>query len=197
MLVEAQVIEAKCVSKRAFDAESKDARHQVKNGLDRIGKAFSPTQEYLDGLYWDDQFYRAVVGNLILDEEQYTIWENFEQDFRNRNYAFSIIGHSRVYCYEGELSDEGAYPLTNPNGTTEMFVHRAGRRRLLAVLADLLRSEEDSEALMAMYTLPVAEIQQAHDVVKAAIGSAPDAPMPAVKTDPVQLVQRQRWHRLR
>ncbi len=164
LLVEAQVIEAKCVSKGVFDQESKDAKRQVAIGLDRMEKAFSPTQAYLDSLYWHDQFYRAVVGNFMLDEEQYETWDAFEYDFRQCNYAFAITGHSRVYCYEGEVNDEGTNPqslsASDINGTVDKFVHRTGRRGLLTVLADLVRSGDNGNELMALYTPPVDEPQE-------------------------------------
>jgi hypothetical protein len=181
LVIDAQVIEAKCVGQAAFDRESTDAQQQVVQGVSRLATAFAPDADHLDGLFWQDQFYRAVVGNLVLDPHQHDVWDTYADAFRTGDYTLMMSGQSWVFCYDGQttatLSNQRAEGLLNtraPNAPAcPLYYHHIGRSGLRAVLRDLLEATGKLEELTALWELRADETQEPLPLVSEPVSPAP------------------------
>jgi hypothetical protein len=138
-----EVLEAKCVGELSFASEARDAQLQVLNGVGRFAPAFAPGATHLDALYWYDQLYRAVTGNLKVQPEQQDAWELFRDQLQTGSFHLDLSGHTWVFCYDGQaevINGPHEEPFGGPiNTETELPLraHHYGRNELAQLLGAL------------------------------------------------------------
>jgi len=141
-----EVIEAKCVGFASFEAEARDARGQVIQGVRRLVYAFASGGRHIDALYWYDQLYRAVIGNLQVDTEQQELWELFRARLHSGDFHFDMEGHSWAFCYDGQVTTTGGPREHEFEGLQEEFAnvrlraHHYGRSELCRTLRELVET---------------------------------------------------------
>lgn len=139
-----EVIEAKCVGEASFSAEARDAQRQVRQGIGRLARTFAAGGAHLDALYWYDQFYRAVIGNLKVALGQQEIWELFRAELHSGNFRMHTEGHSWVFCYDGQVGEcagpheYGFDPADEELGDILLREHHYGRSELSRALRALV-----------------------------------------------------------
>jgi hypothetical protein len=141
-----EVIEAKCVGQPSFDAEAQDAQRQVLQGVGRLAYAFAAGSEHLDALYWYDQLYRSVIGNLQVELEQQELWELFRTHLHSGTFQFEMEGHSWAFCYDGRVAEDDGpneHDFALPVGQLEhikLRAHHYGRNELCQALRELVEA---------------------------------------------------------
>jgi hypothetical protein len=143
-----QVLEAKCVGELSFAAEALDAEEQVRRGINRLAQAFAPGGAHLDALFWYDQLYRAVAGNLAVDPEQQALWNLFRERIHTGAFTLDLSGHSWIFCYDGQ-GDLINGPVERPFALlaqeapeVTLRAHHYGRNELAALLSELIRAHD-------------------------------------------------------
>ncbi|MFO7167758.1 MAG: DNA translocase FtsK [Chloroflexota bacterium] len=142
----AEVLEAKCVGQLSFEAESLDAQRQVRQGVERLARAFAAGGEHLDALYWYDQLYRAVIGNLEVEFDQQELWELFRARLYRGDFRFEIEGHSWAFCYDGQVGagdgpEEHRFAgLSEDLADVPLVSHHYGRSELSQALRALVEA---------------------------------------------------------
>jgi hypothetical protein len=142
----AQVLEAKCVGVLSFDAEALDAQRQVRQGVGRLSRAFAPGGNHLDALYWYDQLYRALIGNLQVELEQQELWELFRARIHRGEFSFTIEGHAWVFCYDGQVGPGDGPEVArfterdDDAANMPLWSHHYGRSALCRALRELVES---------------------------------------------------------
>ncbi len=145
-VIELQIIETKCVNVGAFEKETRDARLQVRSGVSRLINAFRPGKEHLDALYWYDQLYRAIAGNVQLTDEQHTLWSAVSNSLIQGNFQLVASGHSWIFCYDGQagVTNGADVRLLEERASAAPEVplheHRYGQRELVNVLRALIQT---------------------------------------------------------
>lgn len=162
-LLHLEVLEAKCVGEPNMAVEAQDAQIQVRNGVNRLAPAFAPGNTHLDALYWYDQLYRAIVGNLRVKPEHQHIWEQFRDQLHLGGFGREFSGHSWIFCYDGQaelVDDPAEQPFAaQASEATEvpLFAHHYGRNGLSRLLRVLVSARGGPEAPDAAFALsPVA-----------------------------------------
>lgn len=162
-LLHLEVLEAKCVGEPNMAVEAQDAQIQVRNGVNRLAPAFAPGNTHLDALYWYDQLYRAIVGNLRVKPEHQHIWERFRDQLHLGGFGREFSGHSWIFCYDGQaelVDDPAEQPFAaQASEATEvpLFAHHYGRNGLSRLLRALVSARGGPEAPDAAFALsPVA-----------------------------------------
>jgi len=141
-----QVIEAKCVGELSFATEAADAEDQVLSGVNRLARTFAPGALHIDALYWYDQLYRAIVGNLKVRPDQQEVWELVRDCLHTGAFAREMYGHTWVFCYDGQADiTDGAPEAPFAKSASEepnipLYAHHLGRNEL----AGLLRALNDA-----------------------------------------------------
>ncbi|NJM05982.1 DNA translocase FtsK [Candidatus Gracilibacteria bacterium] len=167
LLLHLEILEAKCIGELSFASEARDAEVQVQSGMARLLPAFTPQHEHLDALYWYDQLYRAVTGNLKVQPEQRELWELFRDQLQTGVFQLDISGHTWVFCYDGQ-ADIVDGPLERPFaiGTNDalqvpLYAHHYGRNELAGLLNQLTHIGQPSEELpiWAQQPMPAAYTQ--------------------------------------
>lgn len=155
-----EVLEAKCVGEISFDAEASDAQTQVRAGVGRLAAAFAPGYQHLDALYWYDQLYRAVVGNLVVLPAQQELWELFRERLHTGDFALELSGHAWVFCYDGQ-ADVETDGSTQPFASREtdvpgvpLLAHHHGRNELAGLLSALVRARGGPETPPEIWDQP-------------------------------------------
>jgi hypothetical protein len=144
----AEVLEAKCVGQGSFDAEAADAQEQVRRGVGRLSQAFASGAAHLDALYWYDQLYRAVTGNLHMRIEQEHLWSLFRDRLYQGAFHLSMSGHTWAFCYDGQARmTDGSEELPfakQSEGAPEvpLLAHHFGRNELCQILRTLIEARE-------------------------------------------------------
>jgi hypothetical protein len=142
----AEVLEAKCVGELSFDAEALDAQRQVRQGIGRLSRAFAPGGKHLDALYWYDQLYRALIGNLEVDLEQQELCELLRARLQGGAFSITIEGHAWAFCYDGQIGShdrpEVARFAERDDDATDvpLWSHHYGRSALCRSLRELVES---------------------------------------------------------
>ena len=142
-----EVVETKCVGQANFAPETASAKRQTMQGVNRLAPAWTPGARHLDALYWYDQFYRAVVGNLAVERDRMRLWEAFRRRLPNGDFTLDLSGHSWVFCHDGSGSvafgqphEDGPFGFTAPDAPdcalTYHHYGRAGLRRALRELVE-------------------------------------------------------------
>lgn len=141
-----EILEAKCVGQLSFAAEAADAEEQVRRGVGRLAPAFTAGHEHLDALYWYDQLYRAVVGNLAVELEQQPLWELFRERLHVGAFEATVEGHAWAFCYDGQAG-EVACPDEHAIGKpaegapyVPLQAHHYGRNDLCHALRELIEA---------------------------------------------------------
>lgn len=153
-----EVIEAKCVGWLSFEREAADAETQVRRGVSRLAPAFAQGAGHLDALYWYDQLYRAVVGNLQVELEQQELWELLRDRLHRGDFQVSVEGHSWAFCYDGQpdLADgPGGRPFAKAaEGAPKvpLWAHHYGRNELCLALRELIEAGGAPPAPAEMWT---------------------------------------------
>jgi hypothetical protein len=169
----AEILEAKCVGQGSFDVEAHDAQEQVRRGVSRLGRAFASGAAHLDALYWYDQLYRAVTGNIHLAIEQEELWALFRDRLYHGAFTLELSGHTWALCYDGQAGIAGG-PETRafekpaadlPD--VPLWAHHYGRNELCQSLRALIEAREGLSATPEMWA-PAPEqpapAEQAEDV---------------------------------
>jgi hypothetical protein len=146
LLLHLKILEAKCVSQPAFAVEAADAEEQVRRGVSRLARAFASGYTHLDALFWYDQLYRAVAGNLTLELEQQPLWELFRERLHTGAFVATVEGHAWAFCYNAQVAGVGAgeYPSSKPApGAPEVPIraHHYGRNELCQMLRELIAAD--------------------------------------------------------
>jgi hypothetical protein len=144
--LDVQVLETKCVGEISFDSEAADAEEQVRRGISRLAQAFAPGDAHLDALFWYDQLYRAVAGNLAVEPEQQELWELFRDQLHTGVFQLDLSGHTWIFCYDGQ-AEVSAGPAERPFfsqvlDAPEILLraHHYGRNELAGLLSTLIRA---------------------------------------------------------
>jgi hypothetical protein len=155
----AEVLEAKCVAQGSFEAEAADAQEQVRRGLSRLAHAFAGGAAHLDALYWYDQLYRAVNGNLRMRLEQEPLWALFRERLYQGAFQLEMSGHTWAFCYDGR-ADAGERPfarLAPDLAELPQVAHHYGRNELCLILRDLIEAAGAAPSSDAMWAPPPSE----------------------------------------
>ena len=140
------IIETKCVGMNSFESETIDARRQTIQGVNRLARVWAPKAKHLDALYWYDQLYRAVVGNLSMEPDKRQIWELFRSHLHKGDFTLDLSGHSWVFCYDGspglasgQSYEEGSFKSSSPDTPdTPLSYHHYGRAGLREAMRELV-----------------------------------------------------------
>ncbi len=160
-----QVLESKCVGELSFDTEATDAQIQVRNGVSRLARAFAPGNAHLDALFWYDQLYRAVAGNLAVEPEQQSLWELFRDQLHTGAFQLEISGHSWIFCYDGQATaaagpDERPFAVQCEDAPqAPLWAHHYGRNELAALLGALVQARGGPQAPPEVWAQPSAAKQ--------------------------------------
>lgn len=139
-----EVLEAKCVGLASFESEATDAQRQVRQGVRRLAHAFTAGGAHLDALYWYDQLYRAVIGNMQVEFEQQELWELFHTELHRGHFRFHMTGHTWAFCYDGQVADSDEAqehdfaPLADDVSDVRLRAHHYGRSELCKILRELV-----------------------------------------------------------
>ncbi len=139
-----EVIETKCVGEANFKTEADDAQRQVAQGVNRLAPAWTPGAAHLDAPFWYDQLYRAVVGNLAVEQSQMHLWEAFRRRLPRGDFTLEMSGHAWVFCYDGSAGiprkmEEREADIVAPDApTVPHLLHYAGRAGLRDHLQSLV-----------------------------------------------------------
>lgn len=143
-----EIIEAKCVSDANFSSEATDAQRQVAHGVNRLAQVWRPGNGHLDAFYWYDQFHKAFIGNLDIEQNQDAAITAFTNRFSNGNFELDISGHAWAMCYDsnagvkGEL-DEGTATIPAANApSVPLIYHDIGRSGLVKQLQLLTQASQ-------------------------------------------------------
>lgn len=196
-----EVLEAKCVGQVSFEAESADAEEQLRHGIGRLAQAFAPGGAQLDALYWYDQLYRAVSGNLRVELEQQALWELFRDQVSSGAFELHMTGHCWAFCYDGQAGivggpDEHEIARRAPNAPqVALHARHYGRNELCRILRALVEASElehpppqvwaspnDGHAAPTEAMAPPIEADSNHSDTEAQ--SAGVAPTPPLSTSP-------------
>lgn len=178
LLIHLEILEAKCINQFSFEVESEDAQRQVIQGINRASLAWTPGANHLDAPYWYDQLYRAVVGNLPLEQDKKDIWEIFKSKLFKGDFQFEIEGHSWIFCHDGSIGlPAGQYYVDNffrakasNADTSSLISHHYGKNGLRLVLRELVESagenflapveiwQSDSDTITDLNHLPIEEV---------------------------------------
>lgn len=156
-----EVLEAKCVGQLSFAAESADAEEQVRRGVARLAPAFAVGGEHLDALYWYDQLYRAVAGNLTVELDQQELWELFRERLHAGAFQVALTGHAWTFCYDGQAGiasgpdEHEVEKLAQGLPGVPLRAHHYGRNELCQLLRELI--EAGGERTPAEMWTPAAE----------------------------------------
>ncbi|MBK9714554.1 MAG: hypothetical protein IPO81_25075 [Kouleothrix sp.] len=154
----AEILEAKCVGQGSFDVEAHDAQEQVRRGVSRLGRAFAGGAAHLDALYWDDQLYRAVTGNIHMHIEQEELWGLFRDQLYQGTFELEMSGHTWAFCYEGQagvVSGPEVHAFEKPVADlpeVPLLAHHYGRNELCQCLRALIEAREGLSATPEMWT---------------------------------------------
>jgi hypothetical protein len=198
-----QILETKCVGQISFDSEAADAEEQVRRGVGRLAQAFAPGNAHLDALFWYDQLYRAVAGNLAVEPEQQEIWELFRDQLHTGAFQLDLSGHTWIFCYDGQ-AEVSAGPAERPFSSKApdapeipLRAHHYGRNELAELLSALIRARGGPDAPPEVWKQPPAPPQQVVErtsaepvVITAPLQTEPAPPCvetPATATTPLAL----------
>jgi hypothetical protein len=190
LVLHLQVLEAKCVGELSFDGEASDAQIQVRQGVSRLVGAFAPGNQHLDALYWYDQLYRAVAGNLAVDPEQQELWELFRDHLHEGAFQFDLSGHAWVFCYDGQAQVAGKpaerlfLPQTRDRPEVSLRAHHYGRNELAGVLQALINARGGPEALPDVWNQPPNDEQPLHSEAASQAPAPPPPPNPEQRPQP-------------
>jgi hypothetical protein len=168
----AEILEAKCVGQGSFDVEAHDAQEQVRRGVSRLGRAFASGAAHLDALYWYDQLYRAVTGNIHLRIEQEELWSLFRDRLYQGAFELELSGRTWAFCYDGQagvVSGPELHVFEKPVADlpeVPLLAHHYGRNELCQSLRALIEAHEGRSATPEMWTPasePAAPVEQAAD----------------------------------
>ncbi|RME42127.1 MAG: DNA translocase FtsK [Caldilineae bacterium] len=186
-----EVIETKCVGEANFAVEAADAQRQVAQGVNRLAPAWASGAAHLDALFWYDQLYRAVVGNLAVEQHQMRLWEAFRRRLPAGDFTLEMSGHAWAFCYDGSagilgLVDEREAEITAPDVPDvphrRHYVGRAGLRQYLRALVEVWELETPAETWSPAYdeapTPPIVEAPPAE------IQTEPDTLTPPSLSEP-------------
>ncbi|HWQ15588.1 MAG TPA: DNA translocase FtsK [Roseiflexaceae bacterium] len=182
-----EILEAKCVGQLSFPGEAADAEEQVRRGVSRLALAFAAGGVHLDALYWYDQLYRAVAGNLTVELEQQALWELFRERLHTGVFEVTVEGHAWAFCSDGQVSvasgpDE--HPVSKPaQGVPEvpLWAHHYGRNELCQVLRTLIEAgggHTPAEMWTPAAERPTPTVEVAGDSGMVTGGAALRAPFP-------------------
>ena len=138
------IIEVKCVGALSFDVEARDAEEQVRRGVSRLAAAFAAGGQHLDALYWYDQLYRAVAGNLIVERAQQPLWDLFSSQLQRGTFSATVEGHVWAFCHDGQIDgatgpDEHPIAKRAPDAQdVPLIAHHYGRNELCQALRLLI-----------------------------------------------------------
>jgi hypothetical protein len=162
-----QILEAKCVGELSFDSEATDAEEQVRRGVGRLARAFAPGNTHLDALFWYDQLYRAVAGNLSVEPEQQDHWELFRDRLHTGAFQLDLTGHTWIFCYDGQ-AEVSAGPAEHPFSAPApdapeilLHAHHYGRNELAGLLSALIRARGGPDAPPEVWAKPPAAVAPA------------------------------------
>lgn len=150
-LLHMEILEAKCVGAINFAIEAHDAQIQVRNGVNRLAPAFAPGHAHLDALYWYDQLYRAIVGNLRVQPEQQPLWELFRDSLHTGAFTRVVSGHTWIFCYDGQadvVNGPLQLPFSEPASEAPdvaLTAHHYGRNELAPLLRELIRARDGAD----------------------------------------------------
>jgi hypothetical protein len=183
----AEILEAKCVGQGSFDVEAHDAQEQVRRGVSRLGRAFASGATHLDALYWYDQLYRAVTGNIYMRIEQEELWSLFRDRLYQGAFELELSGHTWAFCYDsqaGVVSGPEVLAFEKPVADlpeVPLLAHHYGRNELCQSLRALIETREGRSATPEMWTPapePAAPVEQVAD------DKRDEAYADAIATDP-------------
>jgi hypothetical protein len=166
LLLHLEVLEAKCVGELSFEREADDAELQVLSGIARLRPAFAPGNRHLDALYWYDQLYRAVTGNLKVSPEQFALWEVFRDRLHSGDFQIELSGHSWVFCYDGQANitagprEERFAPRSGETTPDNLLRHHYGRNELASLLHAMTQADDAPEAPPDWAQQPVAGLEK-------------------------------------
>ena len=195
-----EVIETKCVGEANFKNEAADAQRQVAQGVNRLALAWMPGATHLDAPFWYDQLYRAVVGNLAVEQNQMRLWDAFRRRLPGGDFTLEMSGHAWAFCYDGSagilgLLDEREADILAPDAPDvphqRHYAGRAGLRHHLRALVDEWKLETPEETWSSAYD---------ESVIPPTVGKPPEAthveppptvssvePEPKTETEPVPI----------
>ena len=165
-----EVVEAKCVSEGCFEAEVKDAQHQVAQGVGRLAEAWFPQGHHLDAPFWANQLLQALAGSLVLTLEHQQLWDRLERGLADGSYTLDMTGATWAFCYDHSVIQDTTRPdllTTQAASVAPEFpsiphhVHRVGARRLRDVLRATLQGGGGDGAAPSGTTDPVLGTPQA------------------------------------
>ena len=142
-----EVVEAKCVSQGSFEAEVKDAQHQVAQGVGRLAEAWAPHGHHLDAPFWTNQLLQALAGSLVLTLEHQQLWDRLERSLADGSYTLDMTGATWAFCYDHSVVHDASRPDIWTTQATSVapglssiphLVHRVGARQLRNVLCGAL-----------------------------------------------------------
>jgi hypothetical protein len=197
LLIHAEVLETKCVGETSFDLEATDAQQQVAQGINRLAQAWTPGATHLDAPYWYDQFYKAVVGNLIVSRDQIPLWEVFRREVPKGNFNLSLSGHAWIFCHDGSASirgllDEREAKITAPDvQSIPHLYHHFGRAGLRKALQELVEETwhipTPANTWSSTFDAPPATASTAAPTVppqlESSVAAEPRAKLPSSTTD--------------
>lgn len=179
-----EVLEAKCVGQSSFDIEARDAERQVLQGVGRLAHTFAKGGEHLDALYWYDQLYRAVIGNLAVRLEQQDLWELFRDRLHRGNFNFTMEGHCWVFCYDGQAGVVGGpeeHDFAKSAGDlaeVQLRVHRYGRKELAQALRELVETAGECNYPSDLWeSLPTSPVSEPPEPPEAPVTEAVEVPV--------------------
>lgn len=156
-----QVLEAKCVGELSFDSEATDAEEQVRRGVGRLSQAFAPDHTHLDALYWYDQLYRALAGNLLVTPAQQPLWELLRDHLHDGAFQLDLSGHAWVFCHDGQahitngIAEQSFDRLSPDAPTISLRAHHYGRNELAGLLRELIQARGGPEAPPEVWAQPL------------------------------------------
>lgn len=194
-----EVIETKCVGEVNFAVEAADAQRQVAQGVNRLAPAWMPGAAHLDAPFWYDQLYRAVVGNLAVEQSRMRLWQAFRRRLPAGDFTLEMSGHAWVFCYDGSggilgATDEREADIVAPDVPTiphhRHFAGRAGLRQYLRSLVDEWKLETPAETWSPAYDEalhpPVPPVVEAEAPVEVRPEPAPPASTSPAEPEPAQ-----------
>ncbi|HMP39192.1 MAG TPA: DNA translocase FtsK [Roseiflexaceae bacterium] len=161
-----QVIEAKCVGELSFATEAADAEDQVLSGINRLARTFAPGALHIDAMYWYDQLYRAIVGNLKVRPDQQEVWDLFRDCLHTGTFTREMNGHTWIFCYDGQADiADGAPEAPFAKSASEapnipLFAHHLGRNELAGLLRALNDTHGDLDIPAEAFNPPVEHFEE-------------------------------------
>jgi DNA segregation ATPase FtsK/SpoIIIE-like protein len=141
-----EVVETKCIGQTNFAPEAAGAQRQAMQGVNRLAPAWAPGAQHLDALYWYDQFYRAVVGNLAVERDQRRLWKALQRRLPDGDFTLDLGGHSWIFCHDGsggvafgQPHEDGPFDFAAPDAPDcSLTYHHYGRAGLRQALRELV-----------------------------------------------------------